>query len=293
MSARDMTKWLAERRTYLGASEIAAVCGLSSYETPHSVWLKKTGQVEEEEDTLPMRRGRHMEAFVARLYAESQGRDVKTLRPAWTKRMKGMDFIAATPDRLIVEDGRAGVLECKDVGQFQAHKFGETGSDEVSDEYLIQVAVQMAVWDRPFGRLAAFVNGREFRWYHFEADSPLIEAITERAVEQACAFWRDHVLTGVPPQLTGHGPDVAFSRSHECDGTVIDADEDLDRLCGELLAQTEKAQAEELAAKALQARIADRMGGAAVLRTRFGDFTHKPDCNGVKRFLKPKGRNAA
>ena len=37
--------WLKEREYGVGASEVGAILGLSPYETPFSLWLKKTKQV--------------------------------------------------------------------------------------------------------------------------------------------------------------------------------------------------------------------------------------------------------
>ena len=38
--------WLAARRSGIGGSDIAAICGLSPYQTPYDVWLDKLGQWE-------------------------------------------------------------------------------------------------------------------------------------------------------------------------------------------------------------------------------------------------------
>ena len=39
-------EWLAEREKGIGASEVAAILGLSPWDTPFSLWLKKTHQAE-------------------------------------------------------------------------------------------------------------------------------------------------------------------------------------------------------------------------------------------------------
>ena len=37
--------WLAQRNSGIGASEVAAVLGESTYYSPYSLWARKTGRV--------------------------------------------------------------------------------------------------------------------------------------------------------------------------------------------------------------------------------------------------------
>ena len=53
------------RNKGVGGSELAAVLGLSPYETPYDVWLRKTGQSDPIEDNQYMKRGRILEPIIA------------------------------------------------------------------------------------------------------------------------------------------------------------------------------------------------------------------------------------
>ena len=46
----ERAAWLAERRSGIGGSDIAAILGLSPWKTAVDVWLDKTGQ--REDDTV-------------------------------------------------------------------------------------------------------------------------------------------------------------------------------------------------------------------------------------------------
>lgn len=126
----------ADRRHYLGASDIAAVLGLSPYRSPLDVWSEKTAaeappQVETE-DTL---RGHAMEPVIETILRH---RGMKLL-PGGEWGIEGTPLLVH-PDRLV--DGSPLVVEMKAPRRWGA--WGEDGSDDVPTEYLVQVQVQMA-----------------------------------------------------------------------------------------------------------------------------------------------------
>ena len=63
-------EWLEARRHGITASEIAAVLGLSPYESPYSLYWRKLGELPAQDDTLAMALGRHLESFVAGQFAD-------------------------------------------------------------------------------------------------------------------------------------------------------------------------------------------------------------------------------
>lgn len=70
--------WLAARRSGIGGSDIAAICGLSPYQTPYDVWLDKLGQGEEVDPNSPgIYWGTVLEDVVAREYAQRTGAKVQ------------------------------------------------------------------------------------------------------------------------------------------------------------------------------------------------------------------------
>ena len=61
---KDHAEWLAEREKGIGASDVAAILGLSPWETAYSLWLKKTHQVEPEPENEAMLMGHLLEEVV-------------------------------------------------------------------------------------------------------------------------------------------------------------------------------------------------------------------------------------
>ena len=65
--AHDREKWLKARRSGLGASEVAAILGLSPWSTPYKVWKDKvSSEPPVELETEPIEWGHAHEATIAR-----------------------------------------------------------------------------------------------------------------------------------------------------------------------------------------------------------------------------------
>jgi putative phage-type endonuclease len=75
MNEAERLAWLERRRSSLGSSDAAAVCGLSRFRTPLHVYLDKKGLLSEEE-TGRQKWGRMLEEVVAQAYVEETGQRV-------------------------------------------------------------------------------------------------------------------------------------------------------------------------------------------------------------------------
>ena len=188
---------ILERRRGIGSSEIAAVCGISSWGSPLSVWLSKTGQAAANDaDVLHFDIGDALEPVCARWYARRMGELLED--PKRVFHHPDREWQCAMPDRLRKNDGRP--VECK--VSYTSEGWGDEGSDEVPQEYLCQVQWQLDVLGADFAHIAAII-GRQFRVYTVRRDDDLIAALREAGER----FWHDYVLTGVQPPVTAHDAD--------------------------------------------------------------------------------------
>lgn len=69
--------WLAERRTGIGGSDVAAILGLNEWTSPYTVWADKLGLLPEREDSEAMRQGRDLEHYVAERFSKVSGKRVR------------------------------------------------------------------------------------------------------------------------------------------------------------------------------------------------------------------------
>ena len=201
-------KWLTERRKSLGGSDIGAVLGLNSYETPYSVWADKRGYTADEEDSESMRLGRDLEQYVASRFEEVSGKRVRRVNAI----LRNPEFphIHANIDREIVGE-RAG-LECKTASALSASKFNGV---EFPKSYYAQCVTYLAVTGYTRWYLAALILGKDFKVYQMTripddevpewcAGSVYVDDDEIRVLAQVAKdFWETYVETGNPPPADG------------------------------------------------------------------------------------------
>lgn len=189
MKTRD--EWLKDRMSGIGGSDAAAVMGLSKWKTPLDVFMEKRGEVAPVLDSEPMKWGRLLEPVVRQEYAEQSGQVVR-LAPNEVIRHPKLPFMLCTPDG-VTESGRLYEGKCARTSD----GWGEPGSNQIPDAYLIQVQHSLIVTKLSVADVAVLIGGSDFRVYEVPADPELQELI----VDVETAFWRD-VMAGEPPAPT-------------------------------------------------------------------------------------------
>lgn len=196
----DRSAWLAERRNSVGASEAAAVLGLSPYDTPLSLYLRKLGKIPEPEETLRLRMGNLLEPTIAQLYVEQTGETIEATQVFG--RHPELPFVTATMDLRPATPRKA--VECKTMEVFARHKLGEEGTDDLPEHWLVQAHQQMAVFDLDQIDFAVLVGFDSFRVFHVHRDEGLLQCVLE-GVEN---FWRLHVVPRNPPRASAMDAEV-------------------------------------------------------------------------------------
>jgi len=269
---------LEERRTGIGASEIAAVVGLSRWASPLDVYAAKVEPVAvaESED---MERGNMLEPglldWTAKRHADLIIRPNDRLY-----RHAEHPFVIATPDGIGFERGRldhpAVTVEVKSPGRTQADW---THPDEdpagFPDYYMTQVQWQLLACGLERAILSALVWGR--LWvYHVAANQDLQAAMLERAAE----FWR-HVENREPPPPTQPGDARTLARliRQESDELVVPATEaelaELRNCAEDYLRFREEAEEYEKLADVEKAKLIAATGKKAGLALPGLKVTHK------------------
>lgn len=223
-------------------SEIAAVAGLSRWQSPIDVWTRKVGLDDDEElDSPDIRRGNYLEDGLRKWYAQDKGKSV--LIPT-TLKSKNHPLVIATPDGICwdaqipkvyesctvtADPHEINILEIK--SPRKATGWGESGTDEIPQQYIPQVIWGMAAAGLEKADVAALVFG-ELRIYPVAWNERLFGLLLERAEK----FWHDHVLTKEPPAPDGS---VAYNkhldREFPSHGEgMIESTEDIDGLAIQL-----------------------------------------------------------
>lgn len=180
------------RRKGIGGSDVAAVLGVHPYRTAHDVWLEKFALVERELGEAALW-GRVVEPAILDEYARREGVAVEKFEfPKGFRRHKQHDWMLGNIDAVV--KGKPIGVDAKMAGLRQAPRWGETNTDEMPEEYLLQAVWYLAItelerWDVPV------LLGQELRVYRVYPNRDLQNFL----VEQCGEWWERYVLTKTPP----------------------------------------------------------------------------------------------
>lgn len=197
------------RHLRIGASDVAAILGISPFKTPYDVWCEKK-QIEKyiaQETTDAMKWGNILEPVVGNyckdyfstlpqlnikqndiiLYANQE-------RPLSQHPL--FDFIGVELDGWIPSQNIP--LEIKTANAFSASEWGESGTCDFPMYYVVQLATQCNVMGADKGILAVLIGGNTFKWYLYESNRELEEEILYKITR----FWNENVLEDIPPAPT-------------------------------------------------------------------------------------------
>lgn len=248
---------IIERRSGIGSSDIAAVCGLSSWASPIDVWLSKTGQAgpARDGDDLQLEMGHYLEPLCAARYTRVTGEQLHD--PKTVERSPVRPWQLASPDRLRVTE--RWPVECKI--DYSAEGWGDDGTDQVPQQYICQVQWQMDVLGAEVAHIAAIL-ARSFRIFVVRKDEELCEGL----VQAGERFWKDYVLTGVQPPVTAHERDQAYlqQRFEKYTAKMVEATAEHDALATRLEAAKSRLERDkeevELCSNQLREAIGDMEG---------------------------------
>ena len=257
----------AERRTCIGGSDAAALCGMSPFKTKHEVYLEKMGLVEPTASTDQMVWGTKLEPVIATWYADERG---VQLQESPLLRHPEYDFIGGHVDRLVMNgSGPAGILEVKTTDSRNRFEWGEA-EDDIPAHYNIQVQHYMMTTGLPWCDVAVLIGGNDFRIKRVERHDDLLKSLIQIEID----FWREHVLKQIPPDVDDSEGATrmlkALYPSH-VDVELV-ADEETVALAWkriELAAQFKKVEAALLGC---DNRIKAAMGDKSIFAGEFGRF---------------------
>lgn len=196
--------------TGIGASEIGVLANLSNWSTPIAIFARKLQGLNEDVG-LAGELGEMFEGPVSNKYHKETG---LYLARAGTIRHPDPKFSLAicTPDRIAFaekRESRAKLVKPEDFVEaernvqiktasiFERAKWGEYGSDVIPDAYIAQVQWEMGITGLKTTDLPVLFD--RYDWAIFRV--PFNEQLFLGLYEIGARFWRDHVMTGVPPPV--------------------------------------------------------------------------------------------
>lgn len=192
MLSQEKENWLRERKNYTGGSDVAAIMRLNSYCTAVSIYLEKISPQIDCTMSEAAKWGILLEDTIAKAYEEKTGFNVE-IEPNVIYHQEHK-FLAANIDRWA--NGKKHILECKTAGFMMAKEWGEEGTNQVPEAYLVQVAWYAAICDVDRVDIAVLIGGQDFRIYTYNRN----REIEEKIIKIAQNFWTKNILQKVPPK---------------------------------------------------------------------------------------------
>jgi putative phage-type endonuclease len=182
----------------MSASKVAAVLGLSPYDSRFSLFFRMNGTVEPEPQTDEQSRGHYLEPAVCRWFAD-QHPDFD-IEPGGCWQHRDASWYTASPDRLVAVKGSKDYVAGFDAKTCSDDDgYGKPGTDEVPAHVRAQAMSQMDVVGTRRTYVAVLSAYLEFREYVIDYDE------TEAAFIRAeCAQFMDDLANGVRPNLDEH-----------------------------------------------------------------------------------------
>lgn len=266
-----------KRKSGIGSSEIAAICGLNKWRAPIDIYMSKLGLIEEQPDNDNMYFGRELEPILIKRYEKETGRKATILHPDdMPCRHDKYEWFMYSPDGLILDEPfNPGIIECKTTGSSYRDEWGEPGSDEVPQEYLIQCQWLMEGAGAQWADIAVLFMGarREFRIYRINRDQELIDSLIAKGKD----FWENHIIPAIPPPVdASKGWDTYFKKEYprELDD-IITPLEDRQMLAYYLMVTQQVIKEKEAELLRYQNQIKDIIGTHAGMSSPWGKITWK------------------
>lgn len=179
----------AEWQSKVTASKVAAILGLSPWDSPYSIWRKMRGDIPGDTETEAMRRGNMLENAVLDWWLQDNPHVIERARQHW---YPVGEWAGATPDLDITEGDDLVLVDAKTISD------DSEWQDGPPPHYLASSLWQLACAPDAARVHLAVLFGRPFalRTFTVERDPGLIESIVTR-----CREFYDSLAFEDPPPL--------------------------------------------------------------------------------------------
>lgn len=246
-------EWLAT----ITASKVAAIAGVSRWESPYSLWHRMAGHLPPEDPKDEFTVGHAFEPALAELW--------KSANPGWRlspgevqHRTDRYGFpVAVTLDRRASRGRARRVVEFKTARSLE--DWGDHFTDQAPDDYVCQTILQQGVtgWTALPAHLV--VMGPFFQWHTYEIGFD--QSVFDALIDRARAFWQS-IQDGIEPALDDTVPTYEAVRALH--PLIEDRKVILPTPLGrDYLAAVDARKAAEAAERGLKAQVLDRMGTAS------------------------------
>jgi putative phage-type endonuclease len=189
-------EWHDLRSRGIGGSEVGTILGLNRWESPFTLWCKRTGRIDSQiPQSEAMEWGSRLEPVILEKFQENHP-ELKVDGQPGTYCHPVRDWQIANPDAVFETDGPDGKVY--GLVEVKTAQFEDDWSDGVPRHYEAQVQWYLNVFGYSYAYVVALFHGNRYREYLVEAN----RMWQESAIEAATLFW-NQVGTDTAPELDG------------------------------------------------------------------------------------------
>lgn len=244
-------EWHALRATGIGGSDVGTICGLNPWQSPFTLWAKKTGRIESEiAQNEAMEWGTRLESVILDKFEESHP-ELAVIRDCGTWSHKDRPWQLANPDAIFQDAaGDYGIIEVKTA------RYEDDWAKGVPPYYRTQVLWYLQTFGLKKAVVVALFSGSKYREFEVEFDEFEADVNLQRVEE-----FRTYLEKDEQPDYDGSTSTYETLREIH-----PDIDPELEIELGDLgmyyfLAQSDFEQAESHFNE-MKSRVLDAMGKA-------------------------------
>lgn len=217
----DRKTWLEARRHAIGASDLAAILGLSPYRSPWDIWALKTDRASEFQGNEATRLGQVFESGILDYAQHKLGELRRNVRISHDTLP-----LAATLDGQCIGSDRP--VEAKTTGLTGpvAGQWGDEGTDQVPEQYLVQVYAQIMCSNSDLGYLFALIPGRGVLQYEIQRQ----DSVCDKIANFVDVWWTRHIINGEEPSREKASLEIVKQIRRETNKTIALGERELSLL---------------------------------------------------------------
>lgn len=215
-------EWHAARRPGVTGSEIAAVLGLSKWESPFSLWHRKRGLAAQQPENEEMKWGKLLEPVIL---AEFQARHPElAVTSGGTYRHTDHTWQLGNPDGIArPADGSAPACIVEVKTSYDDRGWGEAGTDHIPVYYRAQVLWYLDTLGLDRALIPVLISGSDYREYQIVIDP------ADQALADELAHMRGQAATFLESIRLNQRPDIdAHTATLQVIREMPDGVEDID-----------------------------------------------------------------
>ena len=196
-------EWLKARETRIGGSEASSLIGMNKYTSLHDLWERKIKGVQSDVSNELIEYGNTMEPLLRELYKIKHPEMDVQYSGNTILYSKQYEWVSYSPDGLLWDGSRAGILEIK-TSFIRNTEMSNEWKDRIPDSYFLQILHGLICTGFEFVDLIAelrYLDGNSsIRQYHIEKIEVLDDM--EYLLSESRKAWEHYFNAKVEPPIT-------------------------------------------------------------------------------------------